>query len=170
MKSKIEEVHVENWCEEVEGKSSLRWYRTAKEEFEAERYIDSSLGQEAVRCRFQLRTGSAGLFEDKKRCRMTEDERCILCGSGEVEDVEHFLVRCNEFQGEREELLERVGEVEGADVWVEAFCRAGDEQRTAMMLGKQVEGLDAGGKSGQPSDGRDIELVEEEEGTGFWVV
>ena len=50
MKSKIEEVHVENWCEEVEGKSSLRWYRTAKEEFEAERYIDSSLGQEAVRC------------------------------------------------------------------------------------------------------------------------
>ena len=49
---------------------------------------------------------------------MTEDERCILCGSGEVEDVEHFLVRCNEFQGEREELLERVGEVEGADVWV----------------------------------------------------
>ena len=33
--------------------------------------------------------------------------------------------------------------VEGADVLVEAFCRAGDEQRTAMMLGKQVEGLDA---------------------------
>ena len=121
----------------------MRWYRRAKEEFEAERYIDSLLGQEAVRCRFRLQTGSAGLFEDKKRCRMTEDERCILCGSGEVEDVEHFLVRCNEFQGEREELLERVGEVEGADVWVEAFCRAGDEQRTAMMLGKQVEGLDA---------------------------
>ena len=143
VKSKIEEVHAENWCEEVEGKCSLRWYRTAKEELEAERYIDSSLGQEAVRCRFRLRTGSAGLFEDKKRCRMTEDERCILCGSGEVEDVEHFLVRCNEFQGEREELLERVGEVEGADAWVEAFCRAGDEQRTAMMLGKQVEGLDA---------------------------
>ena len=103
---------------------------------------------------------------------MTEDERCILCGSGEVEDVEHFLVRCNEFQGEREELLERVGEVEGADVWVEAFCGAGDEQRTAMMLGKQVRGIgcSGGGKSGQPSDGRDIELVEEEEGTGFWVV
>ena len=26
---------------------------------------------------------------------------------------------------------------------IEAFCRAGDEQRTAMMLCKQVEGLDA---------------------------
>ena len=45
------------------------------------------------------------------------DAYCVAC-SGEVEDVEHFLVRCNEFQGEREELLERVGEVEGADVWV----------------------------------------------------
>ena len=26
---------------------------------------------------------------------------------------------------------------------IEAFCRAGDEQRTAMRLAKQVEGLDA---------------------------
>ena len=74
---------------------------------------------------------------------MTEDERCILCGGDEIEDVEHFLVRCNEFQGDRVELLERVGKVEGADMWVEAFRGADDEQRTAMMMGKQVKGVDA---------------------------
>ena len=68
--------------QEVEGESSLRWYRTVNEEFEAERYIDSSLGQEAVRCRFRLRTGSAGLFEDNKRCTMTEDND--PCTSGNV--------------------------------------------------------------------------------------
>ena len=32
---------------------------------------------------FWLRTGSVGLFEDKKRCRLTEAGRCILCDVGE---------------------------------------------------------------------------------------
>ena len=47
------------------------------------------------------------------------------------------------FKGRGNSCWKELGEVEGADVWVEAFCRAGDEQRTAIMLGKQVEGLDA---------------------------
>ena len=32
-------------------------------------------GQESVRLLFRLRTGSAGLLEDKKSCRMISDER-----------------------------------------------------------------------------------------------
>ena len=32
-------------------------------------------GQEVVRLLFRLRTGSAGLFEDKKRCKIVIDER-----------------------------------------------------------------------------------------------
>ena len=35
-----------------------------------EQYTRSSVGHEELRLRFRLRTGSAGLFEDKKRCRM----------------------------------------------------------------------------------------------------
>ena len=31
--------------------------------------------QESVRLLFRLRTGSAGLLEDKKRCRMVSDGR-----------------------------------------------------------------------------------------------
>ena len=54
---------------------------------------------------------------------MAEEERCVVCGSGEVEDVEHFLVRCDEFQWERERLLERIGEIEGAGDLIEAFQR-----------------------------------------------
>ena len=35
--------------------------------------------QESVRLLFRLRTGSAGLLEDKKRCRMVSEERlCIV--------------------------------------------------------------------------------------------
>ena len=30
---------------------------------------------------------------------MCADDRCVLCKSGETEDVEHFLVKCEEFGG-----------------------------------------------------------------------
>ena len=42
-----------------------------------ERYVRSVQGQESVRLLFRQRTGSAGLLEDKKRCRKVSDER--LC-------------------------------------------------------------------------------------------
>ena len=41
------------------------------------RYMRSIQGQESVRLLFRLRTGSAGLLEDKKRCRMFSDKRCV---------------------------------------------------------------------------------------------
>ena len=56
------------------------------------------VGQEEVKLWFRLRTGSAGLFEDKKQCRMCDDESCVLCYSDEVDNVEHFPVRCEEFR------------------------------------------------------------------------
>ena len=93
--------------EEIEGKSSLKWCQLVKEEAGLE-YTRTLVGQEGIRLRFRLRTGSAGLFEDKKRCRMCDDERCVLCNSSEV-DVEHFLVRCEEFRWERQALLEANG-------------------------------------------------------------
>ena len=36
---------------------------------------------------------SAGLFEDKKWCRMVEEDRCVLCNGGKVEDVKHFVLK-----------------------------------------------------------------------------
>ena len=55
-------------------------------------YLISVQGQEVVRLLFRLRTSSAGLLEDKKRCEMIIHEGCIIYESGEGEDVEHFLV------------------------------------------------------------------------------
>ena len=34
-----------------------------------------------MRLLFRLRTDSAGLLEDKKRCKMIIDERCVMCES-----------------------------------------------------------------------------------------
>ena len=68
-----------------------------KEEAGVEKYTRSLVGQEGIKLWFRLRTGSVGLFENKKQCRMCDNERCMLCNSCEV-DVEHFLVRCEEFR------------------------------------------------------------------------
>ena len=59
-----------------------------------ESYLISVQGQEVLRLLFRLRTSSAGLLEDKKKCEMITDERCVMCASGEGEDVDHFLVIC----------------------------------------------------------------------------
>ena len=100
-----------------------------KDEAGLEEYTRSLVGQEEVRLRFRLRTGSAGLFEDKKRCRMCDDERCVLCNSGEVEDVEHFLVRCEEFRWERRVLLEKIRQIEGTQGWIDEYGRVGVKER-----------------------------------------
>ena len=55
---------------------------SGKEENGPEKYVGSWKGHVAVRLRFRLRSGSAGLFEDKKRCGMVEEDRCVLCNGG----------------------------------------------------------------------------------------
>jgi len=79
-----------------------------------QQYTRSSVGHEELRLWYQLRTGSVGLLEDKKQCRMCTDDRHVLCDNGEVEDVKHFLVRCEKFSWERQKLLERIGQMEGS--------------------------------------------------------
>ena len=66
---------------EVYTKSTLKWYRLAKDDTGVEKYVRSVKGQESVRLLFRLRTSSAGLLEDKKRCRIVSDERFVICDS-----------------------------------------------------------------------------------------
>ena len=40
-----------------------------------------------------------------------EERKCTECCIGEVEDVMHFLMRCKAWNGEREELMERMNKV-----------------------------------------------------------
>ena len=61
------------------------------------RDVGALQGQESARV-FWLRTGSPGLLEDKKRCRMVRDERCVICDSGVGEDVAHFLMGCGDLR------------------------------------------------------------------------
>ena len=53
----MEDGNNEDWWEEVESRSSLGWYQLTNEEFMVETYIGLSLGQEAIRCQFQISLG-----------------------------------------------------------------------------------------------------------------
>ena len=80
LKNKIKAGNENDW-KEVYRKSTLKWYRLAKDDTGVERYVRSVQDQESVRLQFRLRPGSAGLLEDKKRCRRVSDERYVMCAS-----------------------------------------------------------------------------------------
>ena len=70
---------VQNWWEEVEyWVASLGVVILHNEEFRVETYIGSSRGQEAIRWGH---AGSAGACLKRKRCRLCEEEGCVLCDS-----------------------------------------------------------------------------------------
>ena len=93
----------------------------------------------AVRLRFRLRSGSAGLFEDKKRCGMVEEDRCVLCNGLKVEDVKHFVLECEEFDQDRCRLLERIKGIVGAEEWVKGYEEGDDDSRVSLLLGRRVD-------------------------------
>ena len=70
-KRRVRELNGNEWKEEV-------WYKAVKDVLGVEKYVASWEGHEAIRLRFRQRTGSAGLLEDKRRCRLCVDERCVL--------------------------------------------------------------------------------------------
>ena len=84
----------EGWQEEVREKSSLKWYRLAKEDFGQERYVKEFGSKGEVRLILRLRTVPVGLLGDKERCGMCKDGKCELCDDGIVEVIVHFLLHC----------------------------------------------------------------------------
>ncbi len=116
-------------------------YQWSKQEVGVGRYLGSLVGHEAVRRRFRLRTVSAGLLTDKKRCRLCEDGRCVLCDREEEEDVCHFVLKCEEFAMDRCRLPV-------SKYWGNCGCREmvrgdGEEENgVALLLGRMPDGID----------------------------
>ena len=57
-----------------------------------------------------------------------EDRKCAECSSGEVEDVKHFVMRCEAWDREREELMEKMKSL------VAGFDEEEEERRLALIL------------------------------------
>ena len=93
----------------------------------------------AVRLRFRLRSGSMGLFVDKTRCEMMQEDRCVLCNGGNVENVKHFVLDCEEFDQDRCRLLEWIKRIVGAEEWVKEYEEGDDDSRVRLLLGRRVD-------------------------------
>ena len=78
----------------------------------------------------KLRGGTAELRVESGRWvgLSREDRSCTQCGSGEVEDVEHFLLRCNRMASERAEMKKHVEKI------VVGFQDRCDEEKVVMVL------------------------------------
>ena len=93
-----------------------------------------------MRLLIKLRTCSAGLLEDKKICRMVNDERCVVCHS-RVGKKRFILVGCGELERYRQVLLDDVCRIVWAREWLDEFWRLDEKEKVALLLGKGVEGV-----------------------------
>ncbi len=118
------------WRREVDGKSTLRYYK-AKEEPAMEEYLANNW-----RYRFQifaLRTGQEPLNWLRKKWRKDLDGKCTMCGQQE-ETEEHLLLRCTRLGSARDEILEILYTKLDDEDW-EAFQAMDDSGKLQVVLG-----------------------------------
>jgi hypothetical protein len=95
VKLRVREKGREEWWDElVRGKRSES-YREIKETPGFEEYLRSPEFQRGGRLLFKVRSGMLYLNDEVgRRSKRVEDRMCVLCNSGMVEDIQHFLFVC----------------------------------------------------------------------------
>ena len=81
---------------------------------------------------FRRRAALAGLLEDKKKCKMIRDERCVMC-EGAGGNVEHLLEVCREFGNDR---WYELSIIVGTGEQLEENGRMCKESKVALLWGK----------------------------------
>ena len=56
-----------------------------------------------------------------------------------MENVEHFVLECEEFDQDRCRLLERIKRIVGAEGWVKEYEEGDDDSRVCLLLGRRVD-------------------------------
>ncbi len=95
--------------------NKLRTYRTFKNTFEIEMYLNKAMAFKFRKCFSMLRCGTAPLrIETGRYERLPFEQRvCEVCDSDNVEDEMHFLISCNAFTKERTKLFTHVSQFVG---------------------------------------------------------
>ena len=89
-----------------------------------------------------LRGGTVELRLETGGCGLRREDRvCTQCCLGEVEDVEHFALRCGKLVRERAVLVNRMEEI------VDGFEKQCDEEKMVLLLNGTCRDGRAGGAS-----------------------
>ena len=121
IKVKLYQIAEKEWKEEVEQKPKLRLYKTFKDNFMPESYLQNNFPRYKRSLLAQFRTGVLPLRIENGRFHLTKDpitklyrklnieERtCLICNSNAIEDEVHFLCNCIAYREPREVLYVNV--------------------------------------------------------------
>ena len=61
---------------------------------------------------------------------------------GQVEDLGHFLVECEEFQMGSRAMISGVRDIRGAREWVDSLENGGKDEKILLLLGKKADGME----------------------------
>ena len=127
------------WMMEAEERSKLEMVKNLMEGGCSARCVQVAR-KELRRIMAKLRGGTAELkIETGRWIGLKREERiCGECGVNEVEDVEHFVLRCSRLVREREVLMKRMEEV------IAGYEERSDEEKVVLVLNEGCRDLKAG--------------------------
>ncbi len=103
----------EKWKIDVENFPKLRTYRTLKNQFGKENYVDNFLSKNRRSIIAQMRTGTSFLRIETGRYERQqgpngkfeklpiEKRTCRICKQSEIEDEFHFIIKCQSYTSAR---------------------------------------------------------------------
>ncbi len=104
---KIEEIE---WKKDMESRPKLRNYIKMKHKLELENYLLDNTNKLGTKFFTSLRVGTNPLRIEKGRWKgeKIEDRKCMICLNGEVEDEQHFMMKCNAYTDLRDSCFEKI--------------------------------------------------------------
>ena len=125
IKKKVKENGYEEWKNGMEGKSTLRWYKS-KTNIKKEDWYKGNWGGKLL---FKARSGT---LEVNGRKREMNEQGCKFCEE-EKETLEHFIIECDKFRTQRQELEEKISDILGREMW--ETRKQGDDRGLKTVLG-----------------------------------
>ena len=140
LKQQIRKKESDEWRRRLIQHSKLRVYRTLKTDLVFESYL-TDISEQKYRKEFsKIRSGTNELRVDiGRRSKEAEKDRlCCLCGSGEVETEQHFLLDCFVYDEHRLEMYRSIRNLTGDRFGLS--MRMDDKQwLLKVLLGQEIE-------------------------------
>jgi exonuclease III len=134
---------VRSWGRMDEGRAAYAGEVGRMGALVCERYLDDVKEREATKLKIKCRAKCMPLMKRvmKEANLPPEWARCVMCDSGDVEDEEHFLMKCKAYERHRERMMEKVAEAYSVGNGGQGgFEELGDEEKMKILLGQQVGG------------------------------
>ena len=115
-KLKLTETMKDN--KDKQHKNKLRTYRQIKSDMNFENYLEDIKNPQYRSAMTKLRISAHILHIETGRYTNTtlSSRTCPVCKQGEIEDEEHFLLRCTGYQNERKELFNKLNLYSGSSM------------------------------------------------------